>query len=83
MVCSSVFVYMYIHTYFSNSCYHTIATILFDLIGIGGHESTAVLLLGTFELSNLIVIKKLFLKSFFLFLFLNYTIFECQLKFNV
>ena len=27
---------------------------------IGGHESTAVLLLGTFELSNLIAIKKLF-----------------------
>ena len=52
------------------------------LISIGGHESTAVLLLGTFELSNIIVIKKLFLK-FFLFLFLNYTIFECQLKFNV
>ena len=25
---------------------------------VGGHESTAVLLLGTFELSNLIVIKK-------------------------
>ena len=44
---------------------------------IDGHESTAVLLLGTFELSNLIVIKKLFLKFFFIF------IFECQLKFNV
>ena len=48
-------------------------------ICICGHKSTAVLLLGIFELSNLIVIKKLFLK----FLFLNYTIFECQLKFNV
>ena len=36
---------------------------------IGGHESTAVLLLGTFELSNLIVIKKLFLKFFFIFIF--------------
>ena len=38
-------------------------------IGIGGHESTAVLLLGTFELFNLIVIKKLFLKFFFIFIF--------------
>ena len=36
---------------------------------IGGHESIAVLLLGTFELFNLIVIKKLFLKIFFYFYF--------------
>ena len=36
---------------------------------IGGHESTAILLLGTFELSNLIVIKKLLLKFFFYFYF--------------
>ena len=39
------------------------------IISISGHESTAVLLLGTFELSNLIVIKKLFLKFFFYFYF--------------
>ena len=36
-------------------------------ISIGEHESTAVLLLGTFELSDLIVIEKLFLKFFFIF----------------
>ena len=34
-------------------------------------------------LNNPIVMKKLFFFILFYFLFLNYTIFECQLKFNV
>ena len=40
---------------------------IFCVIFIGGHESTAVLLLGTFELSNVIAIKKLFLNFYFYF----------------
>ena len=32
---------------------------------LGGHESTVLLLLSTFKLSNLIVIKKLFLNFYF------------------